>query len=118
VGLRYPNIHCGGGRLPEALGMPRVVIFVLLGLVSWQSFAASPLDLSRRDALAIAKREIKAQGIDLKRYKLSKFPQELSADRNEWTFYYQCTPDPIPPGCFFWLSVNRITGVAKYFPGE
>jgi len=98
--------------------MLRVATLVLFGLVSWQSFAASPLDLSRQDALAIAEKEIKAQGIDLNRYKLSKFPQELSADRNEWMFHYQCTPDPIPPGCFFWVSVNRITGVAKYLPGE
>jgi hypothetical protein len=98
--------------------MPRVLTFVLLGLVSWQSFAASPLGLSRQDALAIAEKEIKAQGIELKRYKPSQFPQELSADRNEWTFYYQCTPDPIPPGCFFWVSVNRITGVAKFLPCE
>lgn len=100
------------------LRMPRIATFAVLGLVSWQSFAASTLDLSREEALAIAEREIKAQRIDLKRYKLSKFPHELSADRNEWMFNYQCTPDPIPPGCFFWISVNRITGVAKYFPGE
>ena len=74
--------------------------------------------MSRRDALVIAEKEAKAQGIDLKGYKLSKFPAELNADRSEWMFYYQCSPGPAPPGCFFWVVVNRTTGVAKYLPGE
>lgn len=68
--------------------------------------------------MVVAERKIKEQGINLKRYKLSKFPRELNADGNEWTFYYKCTPDPIPPGCFFWVAVDRTMGVAIYLPGE
>lgn len=97
--------------------MPRVLTLLLLCLVSLQSFAGAP-SLSRRDALAIAEKKAIARGIDLKHYKLSKFPRELSADRSEWTFYWKCTPDPIPPGCFFWVVVNRTTGIATYLPGE
>jgi hypothetical protein len=82
------------------------------------SFADSPLGLSRKDALFIAEKTAKEHGANLKRYELAAFPQGLSEDGKEWTFYFVCTPEPTPPGCHFWVSVNRVSGAAKYLPGE
>ena len=82
------------------------------------SFADNPQGLSRKDALVIAEKIAKEHGVNLKRYELAEFPRELSEDSKVWTFYFKCTPEPIPPGCFFWVDVNRVSGAAKYLPGE
>ena len=97
--------------------MPRILAAMFVGLlVSLACSAAQPL--SREDALAIVAQSAKSNGYDLKKYKLSTFPRELSNDGKEWTFYYQCTPPPIAPGCFFFATVRRETGVVKFAPGE
>ena len=80
--------------------------------------AGAPGLLSREQALAIVASSAKANGYELKNYKLSTFPRELSKDGKEWTFNYECTPPPIAPGCFFFVTVNRESGAVKFMPGE
>jgi len=99
--------------------MRRIFLCILLDVLSSSSaLAGDESSLSREKALAIAKKTAKARGIHLERYKLEAFPRELSKDGKEWTFFFQCTPQPIPPGCHFWVSVDRSTGAATYLPGE
>ena len=97
--------------------MRYALIWLFIGMAFSSSVFADD-KLSRKDALTIAEKAAKANGIDLKHYKLGSFPRELSEDGKEWTFYFECAPGPVPPGCFFWVSVNRVTGAAEYSPGE
>jgi hypothetical protein len=99
--------------------MHRFPIYLLLSVLSCSSaFAEGQSKLSRESALVIAKKAAKAHGINLKQYKLGVLPRELSENNKGWTFFFECTPQPIPPGCHFFVSVNRSTGVADYSPGE
>ena len=82
------------------------------------SFADTSQGLSRKEALVIAEKTAQEHGVNLKRYELAAFPRELSEDGKAWTFYFSCTPEPVPPGCHFWVDVNRASGAAKYLPGE
>ena len=97
---------------------PILASVFLSALFSSASFADGAQGLSKKDALVIAEKTAKEHGVNLKRYELAPFPQELSEDGKAWTFYFKCTPEPTPPGCHFWVDVNRESGEAKYLPGE
>ena len=98
--------------------MLRILAVAIIGLAARSSFADTPQGLSRKDALDIVVSSARAHGYVLKDYKLSTFPRELSKDEKEWTFYYECTPPPVRPGCFFFVTVNRVSGIATFMPGE
>ena len=98
--------------------MLRIFVLTVIALAPWSSFVGTPQSLSRQDALAIVVSSAKAHGYELKNYKLSTFPRELSKNGNEWTFYYECTPPPVRPGCHFFVTVNRTNGLVQFAPGE
>jgi hypothetical protein len=98
--------------------MLRALVIAILYLASCSATADNRGGLSRGDALATVSRSAKSHGIDLRKYKLSTFPRELSEDGKEWSFFYLCAPGPAPPGCHFFAVVNRATGVVKFLPGE
>jgi hypothetical protein len=91
---------------------------MFLAIVIVLAQADSPQGLSREDALAVVAISAKYHGYELKNYKRSTYPLELSKDGKEWTFYYECTPPPVSPGCHFFVSVQRETGAVKFYHGE
>lgn len=98
--------------------MLRAFALAVAGLATLPAPAGAIELLSRESALAVVGNSAKANGYNLKNYKRSTFPRELSADGREWTFFYECTPPPIRPGCHFFVTVQRETGAVKFFPGE
>lgn len=73
--------------------------------------------MNREQGLARAREVAKSSGRDLARYELNTFGDELTEDRSEWVFIFQCKPIPPPPGCHFMVVVDRRTGDARLFPG-
>jgi len=111
-------MFAAGGRLAQALGMLRVLAFAFVGFAVSSGQADTLQGLSREDALAIVVSSAKAHGYDLKNYKRSTFPFELSKDGKEWTFYYLCTPPPVRPGCDLVVTLQRNTGAVRFSKGE
>ena len=74
--------------------------------------------MSRERALQLAQVAAKGHGYNLAKYELSTFGNEVNEKNDEWLFVYNCSPGPIPPGCFFMVAVNRSTGSAEVSPGE
>ena len=102
---------------------PRMATVLLLALLTCcfglESFAVARDGLmSREQGLDRAREVAKEDGRDLARYELDTFGDELTEDRSEWMFVFQCKPMPAPPGCHFMVVVDRRTGDARLFPGE
>ena len=97
----------------------RSILFALAvasGLWSGDLYLASRL--SREEAQVVARNAAQKQGIDLTKYVARAYSRELSKDEKEWTFLYECKQSDRPPGCFFWVIVDRDSGVARIWPGE
>ena len=91
---------------------------IVIASLVWTTNMHSAEYLSRDKALAVAREGIQKQGIDIAKYKLNPFKKELGNDGKEWMFLYECKRQPSPPGCFFWVLVDRTSGNVKVMPGE
>lgn len=98
------------------LGKPPV-IFILLAFAA-ETIAAPKDHPSYAEALALAKDEAKSQGIDLSQYVLGPLSPGFHPRKplGKWDFFFHCK-GASPPGCFFDITVDRVTGAVQYHPG-
>jgi len=95
-----------------------VVVAGAYFLACISTVAANEKLIGKAEALAIARRAAAAHGYDLKHYKLDTFGDPGALGISKWFFVFNCSPGPVPPGCHFFVEVNRHTGVSVVQPGE